>query len=131
MGTNITTISGPQPGVAGNGDQDPQPGVTRDHPPPQLAEPSQEWQGAAPMALHQGPQPGVSGNHTHGPHPGAARDHPLSTKTGPKPGLAGNRTQGPQPGVARDQPPRPTQREGGPGRREPTGDAGEGPSLRG
>ena len=43
----------PQPGMAGNCIQGPQPALARDHPPPPAAEPSQEWGATATAALSQ------------------------------------------------------------------------------
>ena len=87
--TPRSTTSRPQPGVAGNGTKDSQPGVGRDDPPSPAAGPDQEWRGRADKHLSQEWR--------------GAAPPPRSTTTAPKPA------------VAQDPPPRPTQQEGGDG----------------
>ena len=106
-----TTSSGPQPGVAGNRTQAPQPGLPRDHPPPRAAHGSQDWRGTAPRALSQDWRanthhqnqgtPAGSGGEPH-PRPSAriGEGPPTTTSSGSPPGVAGNCTEGLQPGLA-------------------------------
>ena len=55
IGEEPATNTGRRPrlGVAGNYTQGPKPGLARDHPPPQTADPSQEWRGTARRTLSQ------------------------------------------------------------------------------
>ena len=52
-GPPSTTTSGLLPGVAGNRTQSPKPGLARDHPLPEPADPSQQWRGTARTAVSQ------------------------------------------------------------------------------
>ena len=113
-----TAAGGPQPELAGNCNQYPQPGVGRDHTPRPSADPSQEWRGTAPGALSQEWR-GITHKQRHRtparscrePHPGptarSGEGPPTTTTSGPQPGISGNHTQAPQPGVARGQQPPP------------------------
>ena len=118
-GGDTAATSRPEPGMAGNCPLGPQSGLMRDHPPPQPADPSQEWWGTTPTALSQDWQGTV---HQHDQWTQARSDrerHPrlsarfgegpsTTTSSGRQPGVAGNRTQGPQPGLVRDHlPPKP------------------------
>ena len=97
------TTSGPQPGVAGSSTQHPQRGVARDHPPPPAAGPSHEGSGRAYKQL---------GQDWRGAAPPAPP--PLPSQKWRK---THHRTQ--------------HSRRGQTGRKEPTGDAGEGRNLKG
>ena len=116
--TATTAAGRPQPGVAGNCTQDPQPGMERGHPPLTPADPPARSGGGphpGPSARSgegtptQDPQPEARDHapQTSGPQPAVAKAHPPTSTRGPQPGVAGSHTQDPQPGVARDQPPPP------------------------
>ena len=77
-----TTAGGePKPGVAGHRNHNPQLGVARDQPPPQRADPSQEWRGTAPRNVRQE----WRGTHnTHQPHPHKHQPQAPTEKGGDK-----------------------------------------------
>ena len=151
--TNHKHQRAPQPGVAGDRTRGPQPGVARERPARTHSQKTTNQQtsarsGEAPPPEHHQRTPASGGGEPR-PRPSArSGEGPPATTIGePQPGMAGTRTQAPQqgvkrsrppntttapqPGVAEDPPPHQTQREGGTGRKGPTGDAGEGPNLRG
>ena len=141
---------GPQPRVVeGTSTQDLQSGVARGHlpPPGPTRQRTSARSGKRPPPQHNQRTPAKSGGEPH-PRPSArSGEGPAATTGGePQPGVAATCTQAPRPGVARSRPPtattapkpgvaenpqpQPTQQERRTGRKEPTGDAGEGPNLR-
>ena len=112
-GRSTTTTNRPQPGMAENCAQGPQPGLARDHPSPSAADPSQELRGTAPRALkqdwrgttnqHQQQSRAENGRELHpGPFARIGEGPPPTTSKRPQPGRGRNGAHCPQPGRKKD-----------------------------